>query len=106
MGGFTQPQGHLQVVVGMLDDGLDPQEALDRPRFSISDGTAGGSVGIEDGVPSETIDELGRRGHDLEVASGWLRVAFGRGQIIRRESDGVLWGGSDPRADGCAMALT
>jgi gamma-glutamyltranspeptidase/glutathione hydrolase len=105
MGGFTQPQGHLQVVVGMLDDALDPQEALDRPRFSISDGTAGGSVGVEDGVPEETLAELGRRGHDLELASSWGRIAFGRGQIIRREHDGVLWGGSDPRADGCAMAL-
>jgi gamma-glutamyltranspeptidase/glutathione hydrolase len=105
MGGFTQPQGHLQVVVAMLDDALDPQSALDRPRFNITDGTAGGSVGIEDEVPEATINELRRRGHDIEVASGWQRIAFGRGQIIRRDDGGVLWGGSDPRADGCAMCL-
>jgi gamma-glutamyltranspeptidase/glutathione hydrolase len=105
MGGFTQPQGHLQVVVAMLDDGLDPQGALDRPRFNISDGTASGTVGIEDGVPEETVAELERRGHRLDIAGGWQRIAFGRGQIIRRESNGVLWGGSDPRADGCAMSL-
>ncbi len=105
MGGFTQPQGHLQVVVAMLDDGLDPQQALDRPRFQITDGTASGSVGIEDGVPAETLAALRRRGHELHLAEGWLRIAFGRGQIIRREPDGVLWGGSDPRADGCAMCL-
>lgn len=105
MGGFTQPQGHLQVVVAMLDDDADPQAAVDRPRFNISDGTAGGIVGIEDEVPGETVAELERRGHRLDVARGWQRIAFGRGQIIRRESDGVLWGGSDPRADGCAVSL-
>jgi len=105
MGGFTQPQGHLQVVVAMLDDGLDPQAALDRPRFNISDGTAAGSVGIEEDVPEATVAELRARGHDLHTAGGWQRIAFGRGQIIRRESDGVLWGGSDPRADGCAMCV-
>ncbi|MFP6606319.1 MAG: gamma-glutamyltransferase family protein [Myxococcota bacterium] len=105
MGGYTQPQGHLQVVVAMLDDGLDPQGALDRPRFNISDGTAGGTVGIEDAVAPETVAELQRRGHPLQVAGGWERISFGRGQIIRRDRDGVLWGGSDPRADGCAMSL-
>jgi gamma-glutamyltranspeptidase/glutathione hydrolase len=89
----------------MLDDGEDPQGALDRPRFNIADGTAAGSVGIEDGVPAATVEALRARGHDAHVASGWQRVAFGRGQIIRREPDGVLWGGSDPRADGCAMSV-
>ena len=56
-------------------------------------------------MPEETLAELERRGHQLEVARGWQRIAFGRGQIIRRESDGALWGGSDTRADGCAMSL-
>ena len=56
-------------------------------------------------MPEETIDELCLRGHEVHVASGWQRIAFGRGQIIRREADGALWGGSDPRADGCAMSL-
>jgi gamma-glutamyltranspeptidase/glutathione hydrolase len=105
MGGFMQPQGHLQVVVAMLDDGCDPQSALDRPRFQIDDGEASGTVGIEDGVPAQTLDELRQRGHDLRVAEGWLRITFGRGQIIRRDPSGALWGGSDPRADGCVMTL-
>jgi gamma-glutamyltranspeptidase/glutathione hydrolase len=105
MGGFAQPQGHLQLVVAMLDDALDPQAALDRPRFNIGDGTAGGTVSIEDAVPDETVGELKRRGHRLRVARGWQRLAFGRGQIIRCESDGGLTGGSDLRADGCAMSL-
>jgi len=106
MGGFMQPQGHLQVVVGMIDDGLDPQAALDRPRFCIDPATAGGILNLEAGVPSTTVDDLTRRGHVLRSGlSGYERSLFGRGQIIRREPDGVLWGGSDPRADGCAMGF-
>jgi gamma-glutamyltranspeptidase/glutathione hydrolase len=106
MGGFMQPQGHLQVVVGMIDDGLDPQAALDRPRFCIDPATAGGLLNLEAGVPSTTVDDLTRRGHVLRSGlSGYERSLFGRGQIIRREPDGVLWGGSDPRADGCAMGF-
>lgn len=104
MGGFMQPQGHLQVLTAMLDDGQDPQAALDRPRFCIENGTAGGSVAIEEGVPDELLSDLARRGHPLRLVSGYERALFGRGQIIRRDPDsGVLTAGSDPRADGCAM---
>jgi gamma-glutamyltranspeptidase/glutathione hydrolase len=104
MGGFMQPQGHLQVVVAQADDGLDPQAALDRPRFSIDSGTAGGRVSLEAGLPAALVDGLAGRGHALNPGvDGYARAGFGRGQIIRREPDGVLWGGSDPRADGCAM---
>jgi gamma-glutamyltranspeptidase/glutathione hydrolase len=105
MGGFMQPQGHLQLVVAMADDGLDPQAALDRSRFNILDGTAGGSLLIEPSVPVETRAELERRGHELRVVEGLERIQFGRGQAIRRDPNGVLWGGSDPRADGCATSL-
>ena len=106
MGGFMQPQGHLQVVVALADDGLDPQAALDRPRFCIEDGTSGGAVAIEEGFPQNTIDDLERMGHPLRRVSGYERATFGRGQIILRDpSSGVLAGGSDPRADGCAMTL-
>jgi gamma-glutamyltranspeptidase/glutathione hydrolase len=106
MGGFMQPQGHLQVVVGLVDDRLDPQAALDRPRFCIEDGVAGGKVALEDGLPVETITALAELGHPVETVGGYGRALFGRGQIILRDSaSGVLWGGSDPRADGCAMSL-
>ncbi len=104
MGGFMQPQGHVQVVVAMEDDGEDPQCALDRPRFNLVDGTPDSAVAVEPGWPRETLDELVARGHDIRRVEGWGRVQFGRGQIIRRDPTGVLWGGSDPRADGCAMA--
>jgi gamma-glutamyltranspeptidase/glutathione hydrolase len=106
MGGFMQPQGHVQVVLGLSDDGLDPQAALDRPRFCIDDGTAGGQVALEEGLPPEVQSELGKMGHTLYSVSGYARSTFGRGQIIRRyATTGVLCGGSDPRADGCAMSL-
>ena len=102
MGGFMQPQGHVQVVTGMLDDGLDPQTVLDRPRFCIEKGEAGGHVCLEDGVAKEVVDELKRRGHDVRVMHSWDRAVFGRGQIIRKDASGVLWCGSDGRGDGCS----
>jgi gamma-glutamyltranspeptidase / glutathione hydrolase len=106
MGGFMQPQGHLQVVVALVDDGLDPQAALDRPRFCIEDGTAGGRVALEKGMPQETLTDLSRMGHQVYSVSGYERALFGRGQIILRHPEtGILWAGSDPRADGCAMTL-
>jgi gamma-glutamyltranspeptidase/glutathione hydrolase len=104
MGGFMQPQGHLQVIVAMIDDGLDPQAALDRPRFCISNSEAGGTVSLEEGIPDPVVSDLAKMGHPVNQVSGHGRALFGRGQIIRRDPEsGVLWGGSDPRADGCAM---
>lgn len=106
MGGFMQPQGHLQVVIAMVDDHLDPQQALDQPRFCISGAEAGGEISLEEGIPSSVIDELSALGHAVGKVSGHERALFGRGQIIRRDAQsGVLIAGSDPRADGCAMSL-
>jgi gamma-glutamyltranspeptidase/glutathione hydrolase len=106
MGGFMQPQGHLQVACALLDDGLGPQAALDQPRFCIEDGTSGGRVALEDGIPAETLHDLEQMGHPVFPLGGYNRALFGRGQVILREAEnGVLWGGSDPRADGCAMVL-
>ncbi len=104
MGGFMQPQGHLQVVVALVDDGIDPQAALDRPRFCIQDGTAGGSVALEQGLPVEEMAALAGMGHAVRPVSGYDRALFGRGQVILRDAaSGVLCAGSDPRADGLAM---
>ena len=102
MGGYMQPQGHVQVMVGMLDYGLDPQSVLDMPRFCIEQGVAGGYVCIEDGVSDEVVAGLKQRGHDVRVVKSWDRAVFGRGQIIRKDRAGVLWCGSDPRADGAS----
>jgi gamma-glutamyltranspeptidase/glutathione hydrolase len=104
MGGFMQPQGHMQVVVNMIDYGMNPQEALDAGRFCILDGQSGGKVHIEDEISVKVMSELTGMGHEVVPSSGWRRGYFGRGQIIHRNPDtGVLTGGSDPRADGCAI---
>jgi gamma-glutamyltranspeptidase/glutathione hydrolase len=106
MGGVMQPQGHAQVVVALADDGLDPQAALNRLRFCIDPETPNGVVSLETGLPTALVTELRQRGHPVRAEiSGYARALFGRGQIIRRDAEGVLWGGSDPRADGCAMGF-
>jgi gamma-glutamyltranspeptidase/glutathione hydrolase len=105
MGGFMQPQGHVQVLLALVDDGLDPQTALDQPRVCLTSGTSKSVVALEDGIPKRTLSQLSKMGHHVELVKGHARATFGRGQIIiRDEKNGILCGGSDPRADGCAIA--
>ena len=107
MGGFMQPQGHLQVVLALVDDGLDPQAALDRPRFYVEPVSPESELSLENGFLKKTLAGLAAMGHNVTVVNGMERSLFGRGQIIFRDPhSGVLWGGSDPRADGCAMSLS
>jgi gamma-glutamyltranspeptidase / glutathione hydrolase len=105
MGGFMQPQGHLQVAIALADDEADPQTALDRPRFCIEPDETGSVVSLEEGIPQPTLAALAGMGHQVRLVSGHARSLFGRGQVIFRDpANGVLWGGSDPRSDGCAMS--
>ena len=105
MGGFMQPQGHVQVLLGLLS-GLDPQAALDRPRICLDEGEPGGTVLVEEGIPDRTMAGLKARGHRVQRVTGHERAVFGRGQVILRDPEtGVLCGGSDPRADGCALGF-
>ncbi|HXF63465.1 MAG TPA: gamma-glutamyltransferase, partial [Caldilineaceae bacterium] len=111
MGGYMQPQGHLQMLVNLVDLGLSPQAALDAPRWQLAgpgDGLgaqqSGGLVMMEEGWSFATLAELARRGHRLVPVDGFERITFGGGQIILRDPEsGVLIGGSDPRKDGCAV---
>jgi gamma-glutamyltranspeptidase/glutathione hydrolase len=106
MGGFMQPQGHVQVLSALVDAGLDPQSALDLPRFCIDVEQSGGRVALEEGIPSDVITALEKMGHPVYSVNGFERSLFGRGQVILRDAEtGVLVAGSDPRADGCAMPL-
>ena len=106
MGGFMQPQGHVQVLSALADDRLDPQTALDLPRFCIDVDKAGGRVAVEEGMPKETMNALKKMGHPIYEVTGYERALFGRGQVILRDAQtGTLCAGSDPRADGCAMTL-
>ncbi|GAA4679781.1 gamma-glutamyltransferase family protein [Phytohabitans rumicis] len=99
MGGHMQPQGHLQVVTSTVDGGLDPQAALNAPRWYWQ---AGRSVLVEEGLAApEVLAELERRGH--EVTASRESAIFGYGQAIWRLPFGGYVAGSEPRADGCAM---
>jgi gamma-glutamyltranspeptidase/glutathione hydrolase len=104
MGGFMQPQGHVQVVSNIMDYGMGPQDALDAPRFCILDGMAGGKVSLEEGIPVDTMATLARMGHEVIPVAGANRIIFGKGQIIHRNhKTGALTAGSDPRGDGQAL---
>ncbi|MCM2129995.1 gamma-glutamyltransferase family protein [Larsenimonas rhizosphaerae] len=101
MGGFMQPQGHMQVVMNLLDFGLDPQAALDAPRWQWMGGKR---IAIEAGYPLHLMKELRSRGHKVE--SAFDRTGFGRGQIILRDpATGVLCGGTEPRTDSAIAVL-
>ena len=95
MGGFMQPQGHVQVIMNTLDFMMNPQETLDAPRWQW---VGGKKIQVEKTFPAESVEELKRRGHEMEVLESSL--TFGRGQIIWRDENGVLCGATEPRADG------
>lgn len=99
IGGFMQPQGHVQILTGTLDLHRNPQEALDAPRWLWKSGR---KVAVEPSFPSSLIQELSARGHEVEIAED--STGFGRAQLIWRDSSGVLAGASDCRADGCVAA--
>jgi gamma-glutamyltranspeptidase / glutathione hydrolase len=106
MGDFMQPQGHFQVLSAMLDDDLNPQEALDRPRFRLMDNSGDAVLAFEEGIPIATMDRLADLGHRVRPMTGANHRFFGDGQIIRRDAEtGVLYGGSDPRKDGLTAAF-
>lgn len=98
MGASMQPQGHLQVVVNLTDYGMNPQAALDAPRWRF---VAGKTVLLEQSVPRDIAIALAERGHDIQA--GVEGIHFGRGQMILRRN-GVLVAASEPRADGLALA--
>ncbi|WP_293914203.1 gamma-glutamyltransferase family protein [Deinococcus sp.] len=100
MGGFMQPQGHVQVVLNTLRSGLNPQAALDAPRWQW---LGGQRVEVEPELGGEVRSALSARGHQVSVQPE--RASFGRGQIIWRGEHGVLMGGSESRADGQVAAF-
>ena len=103
MGGFQQPQGHLQVISNMVDFGMDSQQALDALRFSVDVGESG-AVRVEEGIDPKVVSELSKKGHHVEVVTGYQRIMFGGAQTISRDSEtGVLVAGSEPRKDGAAV---
>ena len=111
MGGDMQPQGHAQIVVNLVDFGMNLQEAGDAPRFYHTDdseptGTAmtdGGVLNLESGPSQDVIQALLRRGHRIVAANG---IVFGGYQAVRRDpKTGVLLGASESRKDGFAAGF-
>lgn len=95
MGGFMQPQGHVQMVMNTVDFHMNPQEALDAPRWQWQGGM---KIEVERSFPTAETEQLLRMGHDMVVPTE--NVFFGRGQIIWRDDNGVLCGATEPRSDG------
>lgn len=100
MGGYMQPQGHMQVVMNTVDFHLNPQAALDAPRWQWIEGK---KVQVEPHFPNHIAQALVRKGHQIEVTVD--TGGFGRGQIIWRDpKTGVLMGGTESRTDGSIAA--
>ena len=108
MGGDMQPQGHAQIVVNLVDFGMNLQEAGDAPRFYHTEDseptgtvmTGGGVLSLESGIPQDVRQALLRRGHRLVEANG---IVFGGYQAVRRDpATGVYFGATESRKDGCA----
>ncbi|MCR3956756.1 MAG: gamma-glutamyltransferase family protein [Gudongella sp.] len=94
MGGYMQPQGHIQLLVNILEREMDPQGALDEPRWQWN-----GSMGIsvERDFSEDIRKALGKRGH--RIVESQDTSFFGRGQIIIRDQEGFLYGATEKRAD-------
>ena len=99
MGAAMQPQGQAQVLINLLDYGMDPQEAADHPRHRHEDGV----LLIEARVPEDEVARLRDRGHHVDVKEDFM-IPAGGAQLIRILDNGVRACGSDPRKDGCALA--
>ncbi|WP_460803215.1 gamma-glutamyltransferase [Microbulbifer agarilyticus] len=106
MGGATQPQMHAQIVINMLDFGMNVQEAGDAPRILHSGSSQptdelmedGGYLSLEDGFPMETRRQLVQMGHQIRFESG----PYGGYQAIQKTENGVYHGASESRKDGQA----
>ena len=99
MGGFMHPQGHVQVIMNTVDFLMNPQDALNAPRWQW---IGGKKIQVEKTFPAGIVEELKKRGHEMEVLESSL--SFGRGQIIWRDENDVLCGATEPRADGTVAA--
>lgn len=100
MGGFMQPQGHLQVVMNLVDFKMNPQSALDAPRWQWMEGN---HITVEPDVPKRIIHGLINKGHIVKIEPNL--GSFGRGQIIMRDpKTGVYAGGTEKRTDGTIAA--
>lgn len=106
MGADGQPQIHLQAYVAMMDYGCDIQQAVEAPRWlsgRFALGEARDTLHIEGRFPLSTLDELDRRGHQLDRWGEFNELAGHAHGIVIDPVSGMRYGGSDPRSDGAAV---
>jgi len=113
MGGAMQPQGHVQILVNMVDFGMNLQEAGDAARWQHLGSTEptdgqeaylknGGYIEVERGIPFETVRELQKRGHEVRYGLG----GYGGYQAIMKDHINGVWiGASESRKDGQAAGF-
>ncbi len=103
MGGLMQPQGHIQVLLNIIDFSMDIQTALDAPRFRYIQGN---ECTFEPGIPPSVLQELANKGHRIAELDDPYSQGFGGGQAIMvHPTTKALIAGSDPRKDGCAIGV-
>ncbi len=101
MGGPMQAQGHVQMVLRLIDFGQNPQAAADAPRWRVLQGRR---VAMESTFTQATLDSLGALGHEISVEPPESAFGFGGAQLIHRADDHYI-AGSDPRKDGQAAGF-
>jgi len=103
MGGFMQPQGHVQVLLNIIDFNMDVQTALDAPRFRYIQGN---DCAFEPGIPPSVVQKLADKGHCVVKLDDPYSQQFGGGQAIMvHPQTKAFIGGSDSRKDGCAIGI-
>jgi len=95
MGALMQPQGHFQVLMNMIDFGMNPQDALNAPRWQWRRNNL---IELEPGYGPEILEDLKRRGHNAVFVPD--SFSMGRGQMILKNAQGVYVGATEPRTDG------
>ena len=102
MGGWNQPQAHVQVISNIVDHGLNVQEALEAPRF-VKLTFPGTDVMMESRIQPHVREELERRGHQIDLQGEYSNMMGGGQAVVHDAGAGVNYGGSDPRKDGGAI---
>lgn len=110
-GGDAQCQAMVQMFLNIVEFGMNPQEAIEAPRFTSSNFPNSfwphtylpGRLNVEGRIAADTIAELSRRGHDIAVKDDWERMSMAVLSGIMVDDAGVLIGGADPRRDTYAI---
>ena len=102
MGGWNQPQAHVQFISNIVDHGLNIQAALEAPRF-VKLTFSGTDVMLESRFPEDVRRGLEQRGHQIDLQGEFSNMVGGGQAVMHDARTGVNYGASDPRKDGAAI---